>query len=148
MFLRHTVYNTIAGKCGGHYLGGFGQTFSQGKWPVRTPGIYKTDPACCRRTPYLHRSRTVSDRLRIYRFSEYWDHFDNGNIVSKSKCLGTFSVITNAEILRAVIALYYGTQAETVRKRCKNGVLLQQDFSFCATCRVHNLCRRIKTVMW
>ena len=47
----------------------------------RTHG-QRTDPA---RTPYLHRLRIYRFSPFACRFSPYWDHFDNGNIVSESK---------------------------------------------------------------
>ena len=42
---------------------------------------HRTDPACSRRTLYLHGLRTRFSPF-MYRFSPYWDHFDNGNIAS------------------------------------------------------------------
>ena len=54
---------------------------TQGKWPVRT-GIGWTQPAVDR-----HHTCTVCTPFSpfAYRFSPYWEHFDNGNIVSESK---------------------------------------------------------------
>ena len=75
---------------------------------VRMHG-HRTYSACSRRTPYLHHLHTISVHF-AYRFSPYWEHFDNGNI---ARCVPVWTEMVCK-------------QTETVRKRCKYGIHLEQ----------------------
>ena len=116
---------------------------SQGKWPDTLYTRHRTDPTCCRQTPYLHRLRTIS--VHSGTISVCIGTTLTTGMYSQNRNFGAFSVITNAfaRYLRCITISRVVPQqtemvrkwTEMVRKQCKYGIRLQQTGS--VLCRAY-----------